>query len=108
MTLQEKIITIICVVLGTMTTRFLPFAVFPPNRETPEFLQYLSVVLPSAIIGFLVVYCFKNVSFISGSHGIPEIISMLFITLLHLWKKNTLLSIAGGTIMYMVLVQTVF
>ncbi len=108
MTLQEKIITIICVVLGTMTTRFLPFAVFPPNRETPEFLQYLSVVLPSAIIGFLVAYCFKNVSFISGSHGIPEIISMLFITLLHLWKKNTLLSIAGGTIMYMVLVQTVF
>ena len=108
MPVQEKIITIICVVLGTMATRFLPFIVFPPNKKTPEFLQYLSVVLPSAIIGFLVVYCFKNVSFISGSHGFPEIISLLFITILHLWKKSTLLSIAGGTILYMTLVQLIF
>lgn len=108
MPVQEKIITILCVVLGTMTTRFLPFIIFPPNKKTPKFLQYLSLVLPSAIIGFLVVYCFKNVSFVSGSHGLPEIISLLFITLLHLWKKNTLLSIAGGTILYMVLVQSIF
>ena len=108
MPVQEKIITILCVVLGTMTTRFLPFIIFPPNKKTPEFLQYLSLVLPSAIIGFLVVYCFKNVSFVSGSHGLPEIISLLLITLLHLWKKNTLLSIAGGTILYMVLVQSIF
>ncbi len=108
MPVQEKIITILCVVLGTMTTRFLPFIIFPPNKKTPEFLRYLSFVLPSAIIGFLVVYCFKNVSFVSGSHGLTEIISLLFITLLHLWKKNTLLSIAGGTILYMVLVQSIF
>ena len=108
MPVQEKIITILCVVLGTMTTRFLPFIIFPPNKKTPEFLQYLSLVLPSAIIGFLVVYCFKNVSFVSGSRGLAEIISLLFITLLHLWKKNTLLSIAGGTILYMVLVQSIF
>ncbi|WP_308162529.1 AzlD domain-containing protein [Bacillus sp. ISL-7] len=71
-------------------------------------VQYLGKVLPAAVIGLLVIYCFKDVSLISGSHGLPELIGVVVVALLHLWKKNMLLSIAGGTIVYMILVQLVF
>ena len=108
MNFTQQIITIAMVVSGTMLTRFLPFIVFPSGKPTPKYLQYLGKVLPSAVIGLLVIYCFKDVSFLSGSHGIPELIGVAVVALLHFWKKNMLLSIAVGTIVYMILVQLVF
>ena len=103
----QSAVTIGAVVLGTMATRFLPFLVFPKGKTPPKFVQYLGKVLPCAAIGLLVVYCFKDVAS-SGTYGIPEILSVLLIIVLHKWKKNTLLSIGGGTALYMLLVQTVF
>lgn len=105
MTLTQQIITIGVVVFGTMLTRFLPFLLFPAGRPTPKYIQYLGKVLPSAVFGMLVIYCLKDVSLISGSHGIPELLAVLAVTMLHLWKRQMLLSIAGGTIFYMVLLQ---
>lgn len=105
MTLTQQIITIAAVVFGTMLTRFLPFLLFPAGRPTPKYIQYLGKVLPSAVFGMLVIYCLKDVSLISGSHGIPELLGVLAVTVLHLWKRQMLLSIAGGTIFYMVLLQ---
>lgn len=107
MTEVQSAVTIGAVVLGTMVTRFLPFLVFPKGKTPPKFVQYLGKVLPCAAIGLLVVYCFKDVAS-SGTYGIPEILSVLLIIVLHKWKKNTLLSIGGGTALYMLLVQTVF
>lgn len=108
MSVTQQIITIAMVVLGTMLTRFLPFLIFPSGKPTPHYVQYLGKVLPSAVIGLLVMYCFKDVSLLSGSHGIPELIGVAVVAMLHLWKKKMLLSIAGGTIVYMILVQWVF
>lgn len=108
MTLTQQIITIGMVVLGTMLTRFLPFLLFPAGKPTPRYIQYLGKVLPSAVFGLLVVYCLKNVSLLSGSHGIPEFISIVIVAALHLWKRQMLISIAGGTVCYMLLVQFVF
>ncbi len=108
MTLTQQIITIAMVVLGTAVTRFLPFLVFPAGKPTPKYIQYLGKVLPSAVFGLLVIYSLKDVSVLSGSHGIPEMISILLVVLLHVWKRQMLLSIAGGTVCYMLLVQLVF
>ena len=108
MTLAQKIIIIGMAVLGTAMTRFLPFLVFPGDRPVPKYVQYLGKVLPSAVFGLLVVYCLRNVNILSGSHGIPELISIAAVAGLHLWKRQMLLSIAGGTICYMMLVQMVF
>ena len=93
--------------LGTMVTRFLPFLIFPEGKEPPEFIQYLGKVLPYAVIGLLVIYCLKDVPG-SGTYGIPEFLAIVFIVLLHRWKKSILLSIGGGTVYYMLLVQFVF
>lgn len=93
--------------LGTMVTRFLPFLIFPEGKEPPEFIQYLGKVLHYAVIGLLVIYCLKDVPG-SGTYGIPEFLAIAFIVLLHRWKKNILLSIGGGTVFYMLLVQFVF
>ena len=108
MTLTQQMITIGMVVLGTMLTRFLPFLVFPAGKPTPKYIQYLGKVLPGAVFGLLVIYCLKNVSIFTGSHGLPELIAIVFVVVLHLWKRQMLLSIAGGTICYMLLVQFVF
>lgn len=108
MTLYEQIITIGMVILGTVLTRFLPFILFPAGKPTPKYIKYLGKVLPSAVFGLLVVYCLKNVSFLTGSHGIPEFISIFLVIVLHLWKRQMLLSIAGGTICYMFIVQFIF
>ena len=108
MTITQQIITIAVVVLGTMLTRFLPFLLFPAGKETPGYIQYLGKVLPAAVFGLLVVYCLKNVSVLEGNHGIPEAVSIAVVVFLHLWKRQMLLSIAGGTICYMLLVQLVF
>ena len=93
--------------LGTMVTRFLPFLIFPEGKEPLEFIQYLGKVLPYAVIGLLVIYCLKDVPG-SGTYGIPEFLAIVFIVLLHRWKKSILLSIGGGTVFYMLLVQFVF
>ncbi|MGI5978672.1 MAG: branched-chain amino acid transporter permease [Oscillospiraceae bacterium] len=108
MTLTQQIVTIGVCVLATMLTRFLPFFVFSPKKPTPAYVQYLGRALPSAIFAMLVVYCLKNVSVFSGSHGVPELISLAVVTGLHLWKRQMLLSIAGGTACYMLLIQFVF
>ena len=106
MTTTQQIITIAVVVLGTMTTRFLPFIIFSAD-SAPEFVRFLGRVLPNAVIGLLVIYSLKD-SIGGVNHCIPELIALAFIFILHKWKKNTLLSIAGGTILYMFLVQIVF
>lgn len=108
MTVWQSVITIAVVALGTMITRFLPFIVFPESKQPPRFIDYLGRVLPFAMTGLLVVYSLKDVSPMTGNHGIPELIAMAVIVALHAWKRNMLLSIAGGTILYMVLVQLVF
>lgn len=108
MTFSQQIMTIGIVVFGTMLTRFLPFLVFGGGKETPKYIQYLGKILPAAVFGLLVVYCLKDVSVLSGSHGIPEAISILVVVLLHLWKRQMLLSIAGGTVCYMLLTQLLF
>lgn len=108
MTILQQMITIGMVVLGTALTRFLPFLLFPADKPVPKYIQYLGKVLPSAVFGLLVVYCLRNVNIFTGSHGIPEMIAIILVVVLHLWKRQMLLSIAGGTIGYMLLVQFIF
>lgn len=96
------------VVLGTVITRALPFLLFPEKKVIPKYIKYLAEVLPFTMIGMLVVYSLKDISFLGGSHAIPELISIAVIVALHLWRKNTLLSIGCGSILYMLLVQYVF
>ena len=108
MTLTEQIITIGMVVLGTIITRFLPFLLFPAGKPVPRYVQYLGKALPSAVFGLLVIYCLKNVDLMQGSHGIPELLSLAAVAALHLCKRQMLLSIAGGTVFYMALVQQIF
>lgn len=108
MTLTQQIITVAMCVLGTMATRFLPFLVFSSKKPTPLYIQYLGKALPAAVFAMLIIYCLKNVHFLSGNYGIPELLSILFVILLHLWKRQMLISIAGGTVCYMLLVQFIF
>ena len=81
---------------------------FNENKKTPAYVQYLGKYLPSAVFGMLVIYCLKNVSILRGSHGIPELISIIITGVLHIWKRNMLISIAGGTICYMLLIHFIF
>lgn len=108
MTTAEQIMTIAAVILATMLTRFLPFLIFPAGKPTPSYIQYLGKVLPSAVFGLLVIYCLKDVSLWTGNHAIPEFLAIAVVVGLHVWKRQMLLSIAGGTICYMLLVQLVF
>lgn len=105
MTLFQQIMTISLCIAGTMLTRFLPFLVFNENRKTPDFVQYIGKFLPSAVFGLLIIYCVRNVDFVHGNHGLPELLSILTTAGIHLWKRQMLLSIAGGTICYMVLLR---
>ena len=108
MSVGQQIITVAVAVAATLLTRFLPFLVFPAGRPVPAYFRYLGRVLPGAVFGMLVVYCLKDVSWLSGAHGLPELISIAVVVALHLWKRQMLLSIAAGTICYMLLVQFVF
>ncbi len=108
MTDLHAVLTITVVALVTAALRFLPFLIFGENRSTPPLITYLGQVLPFAIMGMLVIYCLKDVTFLSGSFGIPEIIGCAVVAALHVWKRNTLLSIGAGTVCYMLLVQLVF
>lgn len=108
MTVLQEVLTIGLCALATMMTRFLPFLVFRSDKPTPKYIRYLGKALPAAIFGMLVVYCLKNVNVLTGSHGLPELIAIAVVVALHLWKRNMLLSIGGGTVCYMLLVQMVF
>ena len=108
MTMLQQLLTVGVCVAATMLTRFLPFLLFSSKRPTPKYVQYLGRALPGAIFGMLVIYCLKNVQLLQGSHGLPELIGILVTALLHFWKKQMLLSVAGGTVCYMLLVQLVF
>ena len=108
MTIPQQIITVGLCVLGTMLTRFLPFFIFRENQETPAFIQYVGKVLPPAVFGMLVIYCLKNVIFLTGTHGLPELVAIAVTVVLHLWKRQMLLSISGGTICYMLLLRFIF
>ena len=99
---------VVVIALVTAATRFLPFLIFRGKGSTPKLITYLGKVLPFAIIGMLVVYCLKDVQLLSWPHGIPELIGILLVAGLHIWKRNTLLSIGVGTVCYMLLVQLVF
>ena len=105
---MHDILLVSIVALVTAFLRFLPFLIFGEDRTTPPVITYLGKVLPFAIMGMLVIYCLKDVSFRSGSFGIPEILGCILVGLLHIWKRNTLLSIGAGTVCYMLLVQLVF
>ncbi len=107
MTLSQQIATILLCTLATVLTRFLPFLVFSSKKPTPVYIQYLGKALPAAVFGMLVIYCLKNVSLFTGTHALPELISITVVVLLHLWKRQMMLSMAGGTICYMLLVQLV-
>lgn len=107
MTPLQQFITIGMVVLGTVLTRFLPFLLFPAGKPTPRYIQYLGKALPAAVFGLLVIYCLKNVNIFAGSRGIPELLAVVLVAALHIWKRQMLLSIAGGTLFYMLLVQFV-
>ena len=103
---SQSLILIAVMAVVTALIRFLPFILF--SKNTPKPVLYLGNVLPYAIIAMLVVYCLKDVDVFKGSHGIPELISVVLVAVLHKWKKNTLLSILSGTICYMLLIQLVF
>ena len=96
------------VALVTIGLRFLPFLIFGENRQTPPIIAYLGQVLPFAIMGMLVVYCLKDMTFTAAPFGIPELIGCATVAVLHVRKRNTLLSIGLGTVVYMLLVQLVF
>ncbi|MBQ7118308.1 MAG: AzlD domain-containing protein [Clostridia bacterium] len=108
MSTNEKIITISVMVFATLIMRYLPFILFPDNKPTPPFIHYMGKVLPAAVFGFLVIYALKNVSISEGSHGIPELIAIVITATAHLWKKQMLISIAAGTVSYMLMVQLIF
>ncbi len=108
MTITQQIITIGLCIAGTMLMRFLPFILFNENRKTPAFINYIGKVLPAAVFGMLVVYCLRNVNILHGSHGLPELIAIIITICLHLWKRQMLLSIAGGTVSYMLLIHFIF
>lgn len=107
MTFPQQFVTIGLCALATMLTRFVPFLLFS-GKKTPRFIQYLGQALPGAIFGMLVVYCLKGVNPMVYSHGLPEALAIALTVILHLWKRQMLLSIAGGTVCYMLLLQFVF
>jgi len=104
----HSILIIVVVAIVTMAIRFLPFILFPENKEVPGYLLYLSKVLPAAVMGMLVVYCFRNTEIIEAPHGIPEMIASAIVIASYIWKKNFLISIGVGTVAYMILIQMVF
>ena len=105
---MHDILLVVISALVIAATRFLPFLIFGEKRKTPPMIEYLGKVLPCAIMGMLVVYCLKDISFLKSPYGLPELIACAVVAALHVWKRNSLLSIGGGTVCYMLLVQLVF
>ena len=107
-TTVHSLLIVAVMAVFTALTRFLPFFAFPEGRKRPKVITYLGTVLPYALIGMLVVYCFKSVSVFAYPYCIPELLAVVLVAALHIWKRNTLISVFGGVIFYMVLVQCVF
>jgi branched-subunit amino acid transport protein AzlD len=108
MTLIEQIITIALAAVANFTTRFLPFVLFRTDKTTPFFVRKLGGFLPPAIMAMLVIYCFRNVSWLAGDHGLPDLLASLITIFLHLWRRNLLLSMLGGTLSYIILLNFLF
>ena len=104
----QTIVMILAIAAGTAVTRFLPFLLFPQDKEPPRIIRDLTTLMPPAVMGLLVVYCLKGVNLTAAPYGIPELIGVAVTAALHLWRRKTLLSIAAGTVVYMLLVQFVF
>ena len=107
MSFSEEIATIALCALATILTRAVPFLVFSGKKPTPPYVRYLGDALPAAIFAMLVVYCLKDVAWLAAPHGVPELLGIAVTAALHLWKRQFLFSIAGGTIFYMLRVQFV-
>ena len=107
MTMPQMLITISVVAAGTVFTRFISFIIFPASRETPPYITYLGKVLPSAVMGMLVIYCYKGLDFSAAVNWLPAILSGSTVAILQLWKKNMFLSICIGTALYMVLIRII-
>lgn len=105
---MREVWLIVVMAMVTALLRFLPFLIWSGKRKTPEIVLYLGKVLPYAIMAMLVVYCLKGVNVLTAPHGLPEFIAVVVVAALHVWKRNTLLSIIVGTGVYMFLVQVVF
>ena len=108
LTMGQAIASIAVMAVVTFLTRYIPFLLFDRKGNPPKIVLYLGRVLPPAIIMMLIIYCLRNVSFTSGSHGIPELLCVAVAAVLHWWKGNNLLSIFTATVLYMFLVQAVF
>ena len=104
----HSVLLIVVISVVTMLLRFLPLWIFGNGQQTPPMIQYLGKVLPYAIMGMLVVFCLKGVTFVSSPYGLPKLIACGVVVGLHIWKRNTAISIVGGTVVYMILVQMVF
>ena len=96
MSFNQQLITFGVIILATVIMRFIPFILFPDNKPTPKFIRYLGSVLPAAVFGLLMIYALKNVNLLEGSHGIPELIAIIVTAVIHIWKKQMLLSISGA------------
>ena len=107
MTTLEQIVTILIAGFATVLTRFLPFVIFK-GKKTPKALDYLGFSLPCSVFGMLLVYCLKDTVVTSFPFALPEVLGLAVTSAIYLWKKNTLISIAAGTVFYMFLVQVVF
>ena len=108
MTIGRVIAAIAVMAVVTFLTRALPFLLFGRGSRVPRVAIYLGRYLPPAVIAMLIVYCLRGVSFSSAAGWAPYLIAAAAVVAFHLWKKNNLLSILGGTVLYLVLVQVVF
>jgi len=108
LTTGQTLIIIAAIALGVQISRWLPFIAFSDKKEMPQFIKYLGRVLPPALMGLIVVYCFKNTPILTGSHGLPELIASIVVIATYVWKEKFLISVASGTAVYMLLVQLVF
>lgn len=106
--ITHSILIILIVAVITISLRFIPFIIFNGKKDSPKIITYLSNILPFAIMGMLVVYCLKDINVINFPFGFPELIASFIVVFLHIWKRNTLLSILLGTISYMILIQFIF
>ena len=108
MTEQKLWLTVAVIALVTAAIRYLPFLVFTNGRSTPKLVEKLGKLLPCAVMAMLVVYCLKDVHFASPSGFLPALIASVTVCGTYVWKRNTLISIISGTILYMILIQLVF
>lgn len=108
LTISEQALVIGICALATMTTRFLPFLLFRRGKEMPPAARYLGRALPAAVFVLLIVYCLKDVSFLSGTRGVPELAASAVTAAVHLRRRNMMLSMTAGTFCYMFLIQVVF